>query len=84
MTTSAGVKLGAPDLHQAADGDVLCGALSDVVDGMPAPFVCTRPARHVARRVSEHVASAPYESRLPIAVAAWVDGAAPRILGAVQ
>lgn len=75
----AEAKLGSPDPLAAGDGDRLCNDLSDVVVGMPAPFVCTRARGHVDRRVAEHVASAPYESRLPIAVGAWVTGGAPRI-----
>lgn len=75
---SQGTKLGAPDLLLAGDGEQLCGARSDMVVGMRAPFVCTRGRGH---RAAEHVASAPFESRLPIAVGAWVDGGAPRIMG---
>lgn len=77
-------KLGAPDPQLAGDRERLCNALSDVVDGMPAPFVCTRAVGHVDRSVAEHVASAKYESRLPIAVGAWVDGGAPRVMDSVR
>lgn len=74
------VVLGSPDPLAAVDGEQLCGARSDVVQGMPAPFVCTRADGHVARRLAEHVACGPYESRLPIAVGAWTDGSAPRVM----
>ena len=74
------VQLGAPDPMQATDGQKFCGARSDVVVGMPAPFVCTRADGHTRRRVAEHVASGPYESRLPVALGVWVDGGAPRVM----
>lgn len=72
-------QLGAPDPLMAGDSEQLCGGLSAVAPGMAAPFVCTRARGHVARRVPEHVAHGPYESRLPVAVAAWTDGSALRI-----
>jgi hypothetical protein len=73
-------KLGAPDPLIAGDGQQLCGHPSDVVEGMRAPFLCTRARGHADRRVAEHVASGPYESRLPIAIASWTDGSAPRLV----
>lgn len=72
--------LGVPDPLMVADGELLCGDPSQVVEGMAGPFLCTRARGHVARRVREHVASGPYESRLPVAVAAWTDGSAPRLV----
>lgn len=74
------VQLGSPDPYAVSDGQKLCGARSDMAPGMPAPFLCTRASGHPARRLPEHVASEPYKSRLPIAVGAWVDGGAPRIM----
>lgn len=77
--------LGAVDLLLAGPRDQLCGARSDVVRGMPSPLVCTRAAGHTDRRdTAEHVASGPHESRLPIAVGAWIDGGAPRIYEAAR
>lgn len=77
---TAELELGAPDPMVAGDAQSLCGSRSDLVNGMSSPLLCTRARGHVDRRVAEHVASGPYKSRLPVAIASWTDGSAPRIV----
>ncbi|TKJ25252.1 hypothetical protein [Blastococcus sp. CCUG 61487] len=75
--------LGAADPADVDDElAAVCAAQSDRLPGVDMPFVCTRPPGHTATD-REHVASGPYPGVGKIAVAAWVDGGAPRVIDAV-
>jgi len=84
MSAALLAELGSVDPHQATDREQLCSARSDVAPGMVDAFRCTRRLGHVDRKLPEHVASAPHHCRLPVALAAWVTGGAPRIMDAAR
>lgn len=72
--------LGRPDPAGAPNvDDVVCAATSDLVPGATKPFTCNRLPGHTTYD-REHVASAPLPGVGRIAVAAWVDGGAPRVI----